>query len=274
VGAGAIALPRASSAQAVDPKAAFVDSLGRFSTALDRASLDALTRSLAQWDAAVRSSEAQFAQSLPGSSTAVAARMHVALGATYLNRRRLTDAMREFDAGARLDPARLDVVAFQGAAYDQLLGDFDRAAGTYRRAAALDPLNATRAYVLARALEKAGKHVEALEAYQGVYRLWRRDIGEHAPIGIDAPFLQLALVEERPGLEPFFPPAPYAAGFELLRRGEYDKAIASFDRAVEQGGARDQAPGAAHYKQARQYQQQNSRTRHSKHWRNTRRPRH
>jgi len=262
LGAGLVFLvlvhSRSSSAQAADPQATFVASLERFSTAPDRASLDALTRSLAQWDAAVRASEALFAQSLPGSSAAVAARMHVALGAAYLNRRRMPDALREFEAGARLDPARVDVVTFEGALYDQLLGDFDRAADAYKRAAALDPLNQAHVYALARALDKAGRHAEAIEAYQAVVRLWQRDTAEHAPIGIDRPFLQLALVEERPGVQPFFPPVQYAEGFELLRRGEYAKAVESFDRAMAGGAVtKEDAPGAAHYKMARTLQRQN-----------------
>jgi tetratricopeptide (TPR) repeat protein len=250
--------PRASTAQLADPKAVFVEHLGRFSMALDRPSLDALTRSLAEWDAAVRSSEAQFASSLPGSSTPVAARLHVALGAAYLNRRRVQDALREFEAGSHLDPARADVFTFLGVARDQLLGDFDRAAAAYRQAASLDPLNATRAYLLARALDKAGRHAEAIEAYQAVLRLWRRDIGEHTAMAIDAPFIQLALVEERPGVEPFFPPLQYAEGFELLRRGEYAKAIESFNWAADSAEtSREEAPGAAHYRLARLYQLEN-----------------
>jgi tetratricopeptide (TPR) repeat protein len=249
---------RPALAQVGDPKAAFVDSLGRFSTARDRPSIDAMARALAQWDAAIRASEAQFVSSLPGSSSLVAARMHTALGAAYLDRRRVTDAIRELDAAAHLDPARVDAVTFHAVAYDQLLGDFDRASAAYRQAAALDPLNASRAYLLARALAKAGKHDEALDAYRTVVRLWQRDISEHTPIGIDRPFIQLALVEERPGIEPFFPSSKYAEGFDLLRRGDYGGAVEAFRRAADDPERKDaEAAGAAHYKLARTYHREN-----------------
>ena len=259
MGAGVLGLPRPSSAQA-DFKAAFVESVQRFSVAPDRASLEAMTRALARWDASVRASEAQFAASLPGSSAPVAARMHTALGAMYLERGRLQDALREFDAGAHLDPARADVFAFQGAASDQLLHDRERAATAYRQAAALDPLNATRAYLLARALERAGKPVEAADAYRGVLRLWQRDVGAHVSIAIDRPFIQLALIEEAPGTQPFFPPERYAEGFTLLKRGEYSAAVDSFTKAVESprpSAPGPDNPGASHYANARQLHRQN-----------------
>ena len=248
-------------AQSSDPKAAFVESLGLFSAAPDRASLEQVARALSEWDAAVRRSEAQFVASLPGSSTPAAARMHVALGAAYLNRRRIQDALREFEAGSHLDPTRADVFTFQGIAHDQVVADFDRAATAYRQAAALDPLNPSRAYLLARALDKSGKHDQAIDAYRRVRQLWTRDVREHTPIPIAAPFIQLSLVEERPGVEPFFPPARLAEGFELLRRSDYAAAIESFRRAIDSPEPSaltpDDESGTVHYRRARLYHRQN-----------------
>jgi tetratricopeptide (TPR) repeat protein len=246
VAAASVVLALASARPApgqVDPKAAFFQSLARFSAALDgpldddgrevRDALDGMSRGLDQWDATLRSSEAIFAANLPGSPAAAAARMHIAIGAAFLDRSRLQDALREFAAGSRLDPGRADVFTFQGVAYDQLLRDFDRAAASYRQAAALDPLNPARAYQLARALARAGRRDDALQACQTVLRLWRKDIGEHAPIPIDTPFVQLGLVQERAGAEPFFPPVQYAEGFAQLQRGEYVKALDALHRAID-----------------------------------------
>ncbi len=246
------------SAQVADPKTAFIESVQRFSVAPDRASLDAMTRALAQWDASVRAAEAQFVTSLPGSPVPVAARLHAALGALYLDRGRVEDALREFDASAHLDPAREDAFTYQGVVYEQRLHDDGRAAQAYRQAAALDPLNVTRAYLVARALDRAGRRADAAEAYRSVLILWQRDVSAHTPIAIDRPFMQLALVEEPAGADPFFPPARYAEGFGLLRRGEYTAAVESFTRALESAATADEVPpGRAHYVLARQLHRQN-----------------
>jgi tetratricopeptide (TPR) repeat protein len=243
----ALVSARPALGQVADPKAAFFQSVARFGVALDgpasddgrdvRAALDAMSRGLEQWDASLRSSESIFAANLPGSPPAAAARMHIAIGAAFLDRSRLQDALREFLAGSRLDPARADVFTFQGVSYDQILRDFDRAAASYRQAAALDPLSPVRAYLLARALAKGGRRADALEAYRTVLRLWRRDVAEHAPIPIDTPFVQLGLVQERAGAEPFFPPVQYADGFVQLQRGDYAQAVETLKRAFEAPGS-------------------------------------
>lgn len=217
-----------------------------------------MSRALDQWDAQLRSSEGVFAANLPGSPPAQAARMHVAIGAAFLDRGRVQDALREFTAGGSLDPGRADVFTFQAVAYDQLLHDYDRAAAAYRRSAALDPLSLPRAYQLARALDKAGRREDALAAYRTVLRLWQRDT---TPIGIDTPFIQLGLVQERPGAEPFFPPAQYADGFARLQRGDYRSAIEAFNAAAgapaSVGDVSDPSPGRTRYLLGRQYQRQN-----------------
>jgi tetratricopeptide (TPR) repeat protein len=228
--------------QVGDPKAAFFQSLARFSVALDgqigdegravRAALDDMARGLDEWDATVQASESSFAAALPGSDAATAARLHIAVGAAFLDRNRLQDALREFAAGARLDPARADEFLFQGIAYDQAVGDFDKAAGAFRQAAALEPANLLLPYLLGRAVDKSGKHAEALEAFRTVLRLWRQDIGAHAPSAHDTPFIRLGLLQERSGVEPFFPPVLYAEGFALLEQGEFAKALEAFRQRV------------------------------------------
>jgi tetratricopeptide (TPR) repeat protein len=255
----ALASARPAEPQAADPRAAFVESVARFGATPDRASLEVMTRALEQWDASLRSSEQIFAANLPGSPAAAAARMHVAIGAAFLDRGRVADALREFTVGGSLDPGRADVFTFQAVAYDQLLHDYARAAAAYRQAAALDPLSPARAYQLARALDKTGNRYEALAAYQSVLRLWRRDAGERVPIGIDTPFIQLGLVQERPGAEPFFPPAQYAEGFARLQRGDYRGAVDLFTTALGASppSGDEPSPGQTRYRLGREYQRQN-----------------
>jgi tetratricopeptide (TPR) repeat protein len=229
-------------AQTADPKAAFFQSLAQFSVALDgqlgdegrviRASVDGMARGLDRWDATLRASESSFAVALPGSDAATAARMHLAIGAAFLDRNRLQDALREFAVGAHLDPARADAFQFQGIAYDQAIGDFEKAAAAFHEAAELEPANPLFPYLLGRALDKSGRHAEALEAFRTVLRLWRQDIGTHAPSAHDTPFIRLGLLQERPGVEPYFPLARHAEGFALLERGEFAKALDSFKKGL------------------------------------------
>ena len=238
----ALASARPAPGQIADPKAAFFQSLARFSIALDgrlgdegrvvRAALDGMARGLDEWDATLGASEKAFAAELPGSTASVAARLHVAMGAGYLDRGRLQDALRELAAGRYLDPTRVDVFTFEGIAYDQIAADFDRAAASFRQAAALDPANPAPAYLLGRSLSKSGKQAEAIQAFQTVLRAWSKDAAEHVPAPHAAPFIRLGLLQERSGVEPFFPPVRYANGFALLLHGEYAKALEAFTAAA------------------------------------------
>ncbi len=107
-----------------------------------------------------------------------------------------------------------------------------KAVASFRQAAVLDPANPIRAYMLGRALSKSGRDTEALQAYQTVLRLWREAAGQRPDKPLDSPFIQLGLVQERSGAEPFFPPVLYADGYALLRRGEFAKALEAFEQAV------------------------------------------
>jgi tetratricopeptide (TPR) repeat protein len=235
-----LASPRPATGQIGDPKAAFSQSLARFGVALDgtfgdegravRSALDAMARGLGEWDDTLHALEKAAATELPRADPALAARMHVALGAGYLDRSRVTDALREFEAASRLDPSRAEVFAFLGLAHVQLTREYERAVASFQRAAALDPANPIRAYTLGRALSKNGKATEARQAFQAVRRLWNESVGAHPTTPLDTPFIRLGLVQERSDAEPFFPPVLYAEGFALLQRGEFAKAVEAFAR--------------------------------------------
>jgi tetratricopeptide (TPR) repeat protein len=206
-----------------------------------RSALDAMTRGLQDWDRTLQASETAMAAELPRATSATAARMHLAVGAAYLDRGRLVDALREFDAVSRLEPNRADVFTFQGLAHSQLGNDLDRAADAFREAAKLDPADPVRAYELARALSKSGKETEARQAFRDVLGLWNKTVSERPVAALESPFIRLSLVSERSGIEPFFPPVLYQEGFSQLTRGELAKAIDAFRRAV----ARDPLVAAA-----------------------------
>ena len=214
-----LVLPRPATGQMADPKAAFAQSLARFSVSLDgtlgdegravRAALDGMARGLRDWDDTLQALEKTASVELPRAESALAARMHVALGAAYLDRSRVADALREFEAASRLDSGRADAFAFQGLAHAQLTNDLEPAVASFQQAAALDPANPIRAYMLGRALIRSGRETDAREAYRSVMRLWREGVGRRADTPLDTPFIRLGLVQERSGVEPFFPPVLY-----------------------------------------------------------------
>ena len=189
-----------AAAQEADARAAFVAALGQFSVAVsgerggDRAillsSLEAMEAALTRWDATVRGYETAMAAEIGTADPPLAARMHVALGAVYLDRGRTQDALAQFELARALDPSHADVPKFLQAA---------------RRQAA---------------------------------------------------YPQMALVAERPNVEPFFPPPAYAAGFARLLTGDYGAAIASLKAAIarEPGQTPPAGSGEARYARGRAHQ--------------------
>jgi tetratricopeptide (TPR) repeat protein len=222
-------------AQGDDPKRDFLDALGRFSLALSGsygdegsrlpALLDALDRARGRWDNVIGGYETAMKADVAKAAPPLAARMHVALGAVYVDRGRLSDALREFTSAAALDASRADAPAFEGLAHRRL-NETPAAIASMRRAYALDPSNATLAYVFGRQLLRSGAVDEASQ-------LFRRFRDTPAPSsGNRVSFLTADLIPEQPGVEPFFPPVLYADGFAELQRGDLAGAVAAFRDAV------------------------------------------
>jgi tetratricopeptide (TPR) repeat protein len=225
-----------------DPRNEFVQALGRFSLALDgtlgdegpqiQSSLDAMADALVRWDATIGAYEAAMAAEIGGAGVELAARMRVALAGVYLDRGRLEAALSQLTTARTIDPDRADVHLLLGAAYSQLAGDEASATDPLRKAAALDPGNPMRVYMLARHLARQERDEES--------RLLLRQFLETAAVRaalqdrtqVSNPFLRLDLVPERSDLEPFFPPVRYGGGFALLRRGDYPAALAAFRKAA------------------------------------------
>jgi tetratricopeptide (TPR) repeat protein len=97
----------------------------------------------------------------------------------------------------------------------------------FQKASALDPTDVVSAYLLARKLARAGKSEGAAKALQLVLENQKLRADERT-VAAAAPFMRFGIVEEKSGVEPFFPPATYARGFTLLGRGDYAQAVASF----------------------------------------------
>jgi tetratricopeptide (TPR) repeat protein len=225
-----------------DPKSAFVDAFTQFSFALEGAqgdegprilaSVDALDRGLTQWDAAIRGYEAAVAGQPKDADPKLAGLAHMALGGIYLDRGRVADALREFTAASVLDPARADAYTLQGIANSPPFPDNGAAAVlAFQKAAALDPTDVVSAYLLGRKLARAGRSEDAARAWRLVLENQKLRADERT-VATAAPFMRFGIVEEKSGVEPFFPPAAYAGGFSLIGRGEYGQAVASFRMAA------------------------------------------
>jgi len=225
------ALSTPAFAQATSPKAEFLDALGRFSLALQgsygdegggiRAALDALDRARASWDQMVGRSETAMRAEVAGAAPPLAARMHLALGAVYVDRGRLADAQRELTAATMLDPSRADALTLQAIVH-QRLNEGPAAIAALRRAHAIDPGNRTLSYTLGRAIGRGGATNEAVS----LFRQFRE-----APLTAaanPAAFFNGDVIEEKPGIEPFFPPVLYAQGFVKLQSGDFAAAAAAF----------------------------------------------
>ena len=237
-----LSIPGPAAAQVADPKSAFVDAFTQFSFALEGAhgdegarilsSLDALDQGLTQWDAAIRGYEAAVAGQPKDADPKLAGLAHMALGGIYLDRGRVADALREFTAASVLDPARADAYTLQGIANSPPFPDNAAAAVlAFQKAAALDPTDVASAYLLGRKLARAGRSEDAARAWRLVLENQKLRADERT-VATAAPFMRFGIVEEKSGVEPFFPPAAYARGFSLLGRGEYAQAVASFRMAA------------------------------------------
>jgi tetratricopeptide (TPR) repeat protein len=221
--------------QATSPKAEFLDALGRFSLALQgsygdegarmRAALDALDRARAEWDQTIGRSESAMRADVAKAAPPLAARMHLALGAVYLDRGRLADAQRELATAAMLDPMRADALTLQ-AIVGQQLNERPAAIAALRRAHALDPNNRMLNYSLGRALVRGNLPNDAVPLFR---QFRERPLPSTA--NVDA-FFNGALIAERPGVEPFFPPVLYADGFAKLQSGDFPAAVAAFRAAM------------------------------------------
>ena len=224
--------PRPLAAQVPGPKQVFTEALARFSLALDGAygdegpaaaeSLSQMERVRERWDALIRTYETGMAADVGGAPADIAVRMHIALAGEYLERHRFRDAQRQLGEAIRLDPKRAEALTVRALIEAQLTGQPREALDDLRRASSLTPNHPVRTYLLGRQLLASGEPAEAAAALEQFVAA--SAAAGPAPDG--APFVRLGLVQEVPGIEPFFPPAPYRAGYQALVEGRYEEAMA------------------------------------------------
>ena len=152
--------PLASAGEIYERKQEFVAALRQLAISLAgrfgneglrlRSDIDSLESALRRWDDAIAVFEKTVAQH-GGDADA-----YTAAGAVYLDRYRTDDALRSFDAAAKLDAGRADVQKFIAMTFTLANKPAD-AAQAWARAAAIQPDDATVRYEVARyAMETGG----------------------------------------------------------------------------------------------------------------------
>ena len=230
---GLVLLLCAASRAEAQPKDDFVRALidlsqavggatGREGPAL-QASLDAMAKGLAEWDAAVSRVEAGFAGAIKSASPAEAARMRATLAATYLDRGRVADAVPHLDQAVALDPSFVAAHLLRGLAYARL-NRTAAAAAAYAAARKLAPASVRASYLYLSATREAARSGErgaALEALVTAVRAAAPAAAADDFAGVPIDLLDDASVDA-----PLFVPAAYVPAFRLLAQARYPEALA------------------------------------------------
>jgi tetratricopeptide (TPR) repeat protein len=188
--------------------------------------IGALDRMRMQWDDAIRVYERMLG------GVAENAEVHVALGTVYLDRHRITDALRELAAAGRLDPRRADVYTLSALAHG-LAGRHDEAAQALREASSRDASNPLTFYGLAQQLIDNGERDQATAALRTFQELQqKRSSGPGSRGEPTAPFERASLLRQAAGVAPIFALHGYRRAFARLFDGSYEQAVAEFTRAA------------------------------------------
>jgi tetratricopeptide (TPR) repeat protein len=234
--AALLSVPRPVSAQ----KDAFVDGLVALTEALSgtygdegaqaRAALDTMARAVSVWDRFLREAEETVASRLPTATSEAALEMRTTMGVLYLERGRLRDALREFEAAGRIAPQRPAFHLFQALVHEAA-NDPAAALQAFRRAWELEPDDPVKAYLLSERLFEAGRTEEALRP-AGALRAAAGLIAADKFQARETPFIRASLVQDEASSTPLFGPAAYQPAYALIERSAYPEAIAALRAAA------------------------------------------
>jgi Flp pilus assembly protein TadD len=198
------------------------------------AAVDGMAAGLAEWDEFIRRVEAGLAAEIAAAPPAAAAKMRMALGATYLERGRFAAALTQFDTAARLAPEWSEVHRFRGVLLERTGPPAD-AAAAFQRAWQLNRADAAAAYRFLRAARHLPESPEAaaalaalLAAVETAGSAGGRDRAAAPPSDASFALDRLALLDDALAPAPVMPRPEHAAAFSLLERGRYDDAVARF----------------------------------------------
>jgi tetratricopeptide (TPR) repeat protein len=195
------------------------------------ARLEKMTAALAAWDREIRDAESQLQPRLKGADAKTALEVHAILAALYLDRSRFDDALREFDAANSIDPTRAAFHRYKGLIF-QATARPAEAAEAFRSAWRLEPMDPQNAYrlIVSRSNATTGQEVE--QALTSLAAIEAESIRRARPPST-LPFRTTQAIDDDAGGAMGFVPPPYARGFSLLQRGQYDEGLVALRAAVQ-----------------------------------------
>ena len=192
--------------------------------------LAAMSTALDRWDSEIRDAERELRSRLQSTDDApTKLQIHTLLASLYLERGRLSDAVREFDEDIKIDPR---------AAFHRLralvLHAMSRpveAAEAFRTAWLLDPADPLNAYRLIAHRLPQTTPAETEQALGTLATLERGLIRGERP-GAPAPFPNLGGIIDDAGGAIAFVPAAYANGFAFILQGQLDQGLGALRAAL------------------------------------------
>ena len=191
------------------------------------AGIEAMQEGLDRWNASLDAATVRHVSDNQGTPSADAC---VRLGALYLEWGRIPDALRELEDASRLDPGRADVELLRGLAHERA-GRVQEAVAAFRLARQRDPTDPVKAYMLVQHTPGVADSHDAQEAIATLLAFEQQQTRDR-DARRRSPFIHLALLEGTAAGDPAFPPASYAAGFDLLRGAQYERALEAFRQAA------------------------------------------
>ena len=221
-------------------KETFVEGLVALTTALSgtygdegahaRAALDTMSRALTEWDRSLRENEETVASRLATAPSQNALEMHATMGALYLERGRLSDALREFQAASRIAPQRPALHLFQALVHEAANEPSD-AVQAFRRAWELEPDDPVKAYLVAERQLRANQTDEALQPMATLTATVGLVATQKYPAR-DAPFIRASLVQDDASSMPLFAAAAYQKAYALIDQSAYVDALTALRSAI------------------------------------------
>ena len=194
------------------------------------AQLEKMTTALAAWDREISDAESQLQPRLKGADVQTALQVHAILASLYLDRSRFDDALREFEAAIGIDSTRAAFHRYKGLIY-QATARPAEAADAFRSAWRLDPMDPQNAYrlIVYRSDSTTRQEVEqALATFAAI----EAELIRLARPRSTSPFRTTQAIDDDAGGAMGFVPPPYARGFSLLQRGQYDEGLVALRTAV------------------------------------------
>ena len=194
--------------------------------------LAAMSTALDRWNSEIGDTERELRSRLPSADAPRRnCRSTRLLASLYLERGRLSDALREFDEDISIDPRRAAFHRLKGLVLQAMSRPAD-AAEAFRAAWLLDAGGSAECVSIDRASVGSGPRRGDRDARLAPWRPSKRGLIRGERAGAPAPFPNLGgIIDDASGAIAFVP-AAYANGFAFILQGELDRGVAALRAAL------------------------------------------